>query len=252
MPPRRPVRPRPIYRRNADDRIRRLERAAAGGDLLAHSTLLRERLRLGLVTPERIAMAAYLGHPAARAIGIPPLTRIRAEPWDYGSFSLELLNNGPVSPREATLFAADCCMRSLAAFGLSHREEGTYETAVAAVEAARTWVLGGIPTPGPGELGRVLFNLIPRSELRDDVSTFSACQAAADGCRSKPSEITRDVVRYTLSAVRQNLLGAGVTLRDVPESVLLHAQQARTMEARWQDAHFAKALLEPEWPMVTL
>lgn len=51
----------------ADERLRRLERQAQSGDLEAGAQLLRERLRLGEVTPLGLRVAAFVGHPAARA-----------------------------------------------------------------------------------------------------------------------------------------------------------------------------------------
>ncbi len=49
-----------------DERLRRLERAAARGDLDGQARLLYERLRLGALCPERLAAAAFVGDPAAR------------------------------------------------------------------------------------------------------------------------------------------------------------------------------------------
>lgn len=56
-----------------DDRLRRLERAAEGGDVPARAALLRERLRLGTVSIRRLALASYLGDEGARlALNAPP------------------------------------------------------------------------------------------------------------------------------------------------------------------------------------
>ena len=49
----------------ADVDLRKLEQAAARGNLDAGERLLRERLRRGLLDPERIELAAYLGDEAA-------------------------------------------------------------------------------------------------------------------------------------------------------------------------------------------
>jgi len=51
----------------ADDRLRRLEREAAGGDPEARARLLRERARSGELPRERLGLAAWLGDPAAAA-----------------------------------------------------------------------------------------------------------------------------------------------------------------------------------------
>jgi len=52
----------------ADADLRRLERAAAQGDLGAGERLLRERLRRGRITADQVALAAWLGDPAALAL----------------------------------------------------------------------------------------------------------------------------------------------------------------------------------------
>ncbi|MCO5172530.1 MAG: hypothetical protein M9894_40050 [Planctomycetes bacterium] len=65
----------------ADTRLRRLERAAAQGDLDARVRLLCERLRSGELDEERVRLAAYLGDPAARLLlgpKAPDLPVIRA------------------------------------------------------------------------------------------------------------------------------------------------------------------------------
>lgn len=45
------------YRRNADERLRQLDRAARAGDPAAHQALQQEHLRLGTFTPEWLANA---------------------------------------------------------------------------------------------------------------------------------------------------------------------------------------------------
>ncbi len=57
----------------SDARLRTLERAAAAGDAAAAVELLRAKVRRGQLTAERVELAAYLGHSAARlaAPGVP-------------------------------------------------------------------------------------------------------------------------------------------------------------------------------------
>ena len=50
----------------SDSRLRELERLAALGDREARVRLLAERVRGGDLPRERLALAAYLGDPAAR------------------------------------------------------------------------------------------------------------------------------------------------------------------------------------------
>lgn len=52
----------------ADDRLRSLERAAAGGDLDAITALLSQRVRAGDLEHTRLELAAFLGDPLARRI----------------------------------------------------------------------------------------------------------------------------------------------------------------------------------------
>lgn len=56
----------------ADERLRRLGRQAAAGDVGAAASLLRERARLGEVPPLGLEVAAFLGDPAARAAVVAP------------------------------------------------------------------------------------------------------------------------------------------------------------------------------------
>lgn len=57
-----------------DQRLRRLEReVAASPSRESEAALLRERLRAGTLSPERLELAAYCGHEGARgALGIAP------------------------------------------------------------------------------------------------------------------------------------------------------------------------------------
>ena len=52
-----------------DASVRELERRwLTSGDLAHGVALLRERLRLGLLDPTRLELAAWLGHPVAKAL----------------------------------------------------------------------------------------------------------------------------------------------------------------------------------------
>lgn len=55
-----------------DDRLRSLERAAEGGGPVAGAALHAARLRAGLVSEERLRLAAYLGDAAAVLLVGPP------------------------------------------------------------------------------------------------------------------------------------------------------------------------------------
>lgn len=243
------------YRRNADAGVRSRGRGAARGGVQAQAAWLTDRLRAGQLKPERVAMAAYLGHPVAKFLGISPPAHLRAEPWDYGSFSLELLGNGPVSPKVATLFAADCATRCLARHGTSHGESELVEESLRVIEAARAWVLGRM-RENPEVAGNHLWSLTDmrrvRMRLRPDTGAFEAAYVTAVGCRKPPADVTKSVIRYTLSAERQAVFGAGRTQLDADEEGLDVARDAAESERQWQDAHFANALLAPEWPVVRI
>lgn len=54
-----------------DQRLRRLEReVAASPSLESEAALLRERLRAGTLSPERLELAAYCGHVGARVVAL--------------------------------------------------------------------------------------------------------------------------------------------------------------------------------------
>jgi hypothetical protein len=63
-----------------DQRLRDLERDAAHGGLQAGARLLLERVRVGDLTEERLRLAAYLGHEAARGC-VPVEANLEPGPW---------------------------------------------------------------------------------------------------------------------------------------------------------------------------
>jgi hypothetical protein len=63
------------YRRNSDAQLRQLERIAAqSGSTSDRAKVIIAKVRLGIISEHSLALAAYLGDPAAKATGI--------EPWD--------------------------------------------------------------------------------------------------------------------------------------------------------------------------
>lgn len=52
----------------SDQRLRELERAASHGDPVDRAAVLREKCRAGLLTQERVELAAYCGDPGARLV----------------------------------------------------------------------------------------------------------------------------------------------------------------------------------------
>jgi hypothetical protein len=213
---------------------------------------LGQRLRAGQIKPEKIAMAAYLGHPAAQLMGFPPPPSVRREPWDYGSFSGELLANGPVSPKIATLFGADCAARALIAHGLDYDEQEAFDASRHAVNAARGWVTG-TSTSDPEAIANAMHDLTSnRYELRADRNAFQAAEVVAYGCRRQPASVAKQVINYSLSTFRQAVFGRGLNQNEVTKAVLDAGNAARDRERDWQDAHFANALLAEHWPSIPL
>jgi hypothetical protein len=68
-----------------DERLRHLEREAAGGDLDTRARWLLDRVRAGRLPGDRLQLAAWLGDAAARlAVGEEPLARAartKRDPW---------------------------------------------------------------------------------------------------------------------------------------------------------------------------
>lgn len=101
----------------ADQRLRELERLAAGGATEARAELLRERLRLGLASRRRVELLSFLGY---RAAGV-----VAPGPWEF--HAAEALVVDPA------VLGLDLWSRCLAEFG--HR------VAVRACVAAGSYAL---------------------------------------------------------------------------------------------------------------
>lgn len=90
----------------SDSVLRELERRwAATGSVEHEVTLLRERVRLGRLTVERVAMAAALGREAARALAVAP-AHLDDESWVWDAATLLTL-------QERAVFAAGCAGRAV-------------------------------------------------------------------------------------------------------------------------------------------
>lgn len=87
----------------SDQRLRELERRVAEGDGAAEAPLLAERVRAGTLAPDRLRLAAYLGHPPAReALGDEaPVLREDPDSWIRG-----LADWGPQAWVRAAIAAA--------------------------------------------------------------------------------------------------------------------------------------------------
>jgi hypothetical protein len=234
------------YRRNADTALRRAERRfQESGDVESHARYLRELLRAGVITPERVAMAAYLGNPAARSLDIPPPPGPTETTWVYESRSHEVLDRAPITTKHATLFAADVATRALlrtADYGNSDLYLWGYEV----IGAARAWVMG-VGQADPDAAGEELWSDERVRTLRDrrtpDYYSLELAMIAGHTARKQPKDTARSLVSTSISAAQQyvephSTYGAPLWTQSMLE------------EVAWQDNHLAMGLLSPEWPMV--
>jgi hypothetical protein len=253
-------------RYNSDADMRRLGR----GDVEALARNLAARMRSGDLKPERVAMAAYLGHPAAQAMDLPPPPRVENRAaitsgplggFSEGSLAHAILDKGPISTKEATLFASDCAVRMLTRiYGSSsspyyppNREH--FQLAVSVLEAARGWVLGE-GAGDPVALAEELWAVSRDAGLSTDGNVLNACEIVGQGSRAQPSEGLAagggGIVRQCARAIRQGFYGDGATWREVPNDAEERAREAVYAEKQWQDAHLAFGLLADEWPLLPL
>ncbi len=132
-----------------DERLRRLTREASGlGTDADRARLLVERVRAGALTPERLALAAGLGHPlACLALGREP-----ARPTDPHALLAPLEALGPDARARLALAAAR--------LALSRPAPSAGEDDLPRVHAALTeWVRSGRRTPAPTEPRRLLVSV---------------------------------------------------------------------------------------------
>lgn len=236
-----------LYRRNADSRVRRLERSVAAGDPQAHVALLQEYLRMGVLSPERISMAAYLGNPAARAVGLPPPPGPGEVTWVRNSRAHEILDRAAIAPRHATLFAADCATRALVR-SAGYGDSPVYAQAHEVIALARAWVLGD-GQADPAEAARAMWESpeYRRLDLQGSVPgswAVKSAEVAGYGARQPPKEWARSLFQYTIWSSEHLGTEGGREPGDPARSA------AADQEVLWQDAHLANALLSPSWPMV--
>ena len=109
----------------SDERIRRFERLARGGDVAAMGQLLLERLRLGYLSRDRLELAAHLNDPAAlAALGVDP----SGEPADLREWTCALQRWGRPT-----------VVRALVAAGRTLQPSRAPAANEALLEVARTW-----------------------------------------------------------------------------------------------------------------
>ncbi len=236
------------YRQNADSALRRAERAfRRAGDAESHARYLGELLRAGLITPERVAMAAYLGNRAARSMGFPPPPGPTETTWVYTSRAHEILDRAPITTKHATLFACDVATRALMRVAdPEHPDAGVFLWAFRVADTARSWVLGG-GGEDPGKAADELWSNTMAERLRHarapESFAIDCAINAGYAARKQPKEMARGVITGSIRAAEQYA---------VPGAV--HGDpgiaEAAFAEIAWQDNHLAVALLSPSWPVV--
>lgn len=128
-----------LHEIGADARLRAVERqvAANPGDIQARVALLRERLRAGLITPDRLQIAVYLGdlaaQQAATETGIAPCAP--SDPDDLPRLVEGLARWGIEPPVRAALGLARSCAASSAAAELLEEQRQAVTECLGAVES---------------------------------------------------------------------------------------------------------------------
>jgi hypothetical protein len=236
------------YRRNADAQLRSAERAfQESGDVESHVRYLGELLRANLITPERVAMAAYLGNRAARAMDFSPPPGPTETLWVYTSRAHEVLDRAPITTKHATLFACDVATRALMRVAdPEHPDAGVFLWAFRVINTARSWVLGG-GGEDPGKAADELWaNPVARRLRNAGVPEFYALECAMNAgyaARRQPKEHARNVISGSMRAAEQ--YAAPGSVHGDPGR-----EEATFAEIAWQDNHLALALLSPSWPVV--
>lgn len=252
---------RKLYRRNADEGIRRSRR---GGDPVAN---LIARIRAGQLAPENVSLASYLGDPIAQQV-LPPPPDMTPEPvFSDGSFAVEILNKAAIGQREAVLFAADCATRSINEFAVesdSLHIAGLPELAYRAIEAARAWVNGSTLTP-PDVAGEELresaeYRRVTRIYLSAYSQAIELAYYVSIGCRRQPHEHLKAVPLKMAGCYRQRFFdeenleyggpGHGANQNNVNEETRRAAWGTYNEELAWADGHLARCLLSEVWPTI--
>jgi hypothetical protein len=214
-------------------------------------------------------MAAYLGHPAAATLELPPPPSVESREYvltDGGfsehSLSHALLEKGPISTRDATLFSADCASRILRLYQAEGRDDEERALAqhmiqlgVEVLKTARGWVLG-FARGDPSQLADELFSVRPSHRgLNTAQNVLQTCEIVGHIARAQPGNMAGShggIVRNVERTIWQSVIGDGLNMRSASVEALEEARQATRAEKAWQDQHLAHALLADQWPMLPL
>ncbi len=213
----------------------------------SHARYLRELLRARLITPERVAMAAYLGNPAAKTLNVPPPPGPTETTWVYNSRAHEILDRAPITTRHATLFSCDVATRALMRVAdPEHEAAGLFLQAFRVVGTAREWVMGG-GGADPEVLAREFWSEVRDVAYRGDRApesyAFDCANNAAHMARRQPKDQARSLIQSSLWAA-ENFAAPGSTHGHPGRA------EAAQREIAWQDNHLAMGLLSVSWPVV--
>ncbi len=202
--------------------------------LAAPARLIQANLRAGLLTPERVRLAGYLGHGPARLVLPAAEIKVpdRAAKW---SLARRALRWGEWEPSLRVLAAADC-----AAHVVPPRGFGVW-LATIQVQAARDWARC------PCEEHRV-------AVVRARSVWAAAAEAAAAGARAWKGEVAvewaaRSVRAAAEAAAEAAAAGAAAAAAWSARAAAWAAAEEEEEEA-WQSAHLGMALVSPTWPEV--
>ena len=118
-----------------DEELRGLERAAAAGDVDAEAQLLLRRVRVGELSEEKLWLAAYLGHGAAKTAN----PDVPVAPKGLAAWIGGLEPAGPEALARAALAAGWRCLSRYETL-LLHQNAG-WPLPRACLEAAEDWIL---------------------------------------------------------------------------------------------------------------
>lgn len=176
-----------------DGGLRRLERAAAQGDATARARWLAEQVRRGVLAPERVALAAYLGDPAARSLGSPP----RRPPGGLAAWGAGLTRWGPEWVVRAVVAAARHALPDLLRWFPDESRPGE------ALEVAEACLLLPISNPeravaahaaaqeANASADQVRYHLIERFPREVRASEITAVEYAALACHDAADGVYR-------------------------------------------------------------
>lgn len=207
-------------------------------ELRAHPDDLVALMRAGRLSPERVAMAAYLGDARALATGLEPwkpayplwiIAGRHARPWPA---RVLLTGRSSLTTRERAWLLCLCAEHAVAK-GWSHGPE-----AAETLQAVRRWCRGEAPADDAYACARALAQVVDRLEARIRASLIDA--EAIHGRNAGSA-----VYHAAILAASEFLEPAD---EPIDASIAYAAEVGGASEEAWQDQAIAAVLLDPNWP----